>query len=303
MRTLFISGSGFNIFLQGGALKYVSSLGKNFDIHAGSSSGSYLSLAFHLGWELESLYEWSLTSDPNLRSELREYWINLVEGSLISDEGKSSFIRQMIEASPVYKAHFSGKKAEEITFSEISQVVSTKFLCNATRLTSGGGEVEIFSDWTTPDLSVHWAVMASMSFVGLFRPTLKEKERYVDGAFIVDYLPTCFHEGTGLYYKIRYPDVDIPIDLSNSWGILFQSTPTPFNEKGDWNLFSLISFLRVAIHLYKQNEIEGSPWNELHERTWTVKGKELYSFPNASTITQLYQDGFQQASEQGKRGL
>jgi len=300
MRTLFISGSGFNVFVQGGALKYIFGLGKSFDIYAGTSSGAYLALALHLGWKPEELYQWGIKTDRETRHDLKESWLNLIYGSFISDAGKASFIRKMIQASPVYQEHFSGKDPEALTFSQISQVVPTKFLCNSTCLETNGRKVEIFSDWTTPDLSIHWAVMASMSLVGLFRPAVRLGKKYIDGAFTVDYLPICFRPGTNYYYKRLGIDVDIPIDLNNSWGVLFTSKSTDLDLEGEWSLVSLFKFIKVAIQLFNQNEIMAEPHSEMQRRTWRVTNEDILTFPEVPQIEEMYKKGFEQAVQQGE---
>ncbi len=304
-RTLFISGSGFNIFNQGGVLKYLGQLGADFDLYAGTSSGSFLCCALTFGFTIDELYLWGLETITESQKDLRESIFNVLYGSLISDKGKATFIRRMIEASPLYKEKLSGIPVEKITFSQLGQVTPKKFLCNATLLTPTGAKLRIFSEWTTPDVPVHWAVMASMSLLGIFRPaTDPDSNKYIDGGFMTDYLPICFSPENRLYYKNipDYKDVTIPIDLDTSWGILYSST-TSFDPAGSWNLASLIRIIPFVVQLFVRNQILDGIHQKILDRTWTVVSPSLDSFPDTSKISQLYNEGHSQAVTQGSRDL
>jgi predicted acylesterase/phospholipase RssA len=296
-RTLFISGAGFNIFIQGGAIKYIN---QEFDIYAGTSSGSFLACAFCFGFSIDQLYEYALATERENSRDLRESLFQLWYGSLITDAGKSAFIRRMIEASPVYKEHFSGRDATQITFAELSAVFPKKLLCNSTCFSTG--KMEIFSEWTSPSTSIHWSVMASMSILGLFRPTVGDGKLYIDGGFITDYLPICFHPDTELYYKKFTPDVNIPIDLDQSWGVLYLP-PSSVTSSDNWGFISLLKSIRLIIQLFVQNQISMEPLAEIMKRTWTIVSPSLDEYPSAQTMRRLYAEGQNQASLIGRLGL
>jgi predicted acylesterase/phospholipase RssA len=297
-KTLFISGSGFDIFAQAGVMRYINT---DFDIYAGTSAGSFLSCAMVFDWKLDDLYQWCIQNVSTFKKDLHEsLWNLLTGGALISEKGKQAFITKMIQDSPLYKLHFNNIAPTSITFEQLAEVTNKRILCNAVQVNTDYSQV--FSLWTTPQFSIHYSIMSSMSLAGLFRPTLMNGAYYMDGGFAEDYLPSLFDPNDSLYYKIRYPNVTIPIDLNNSWGILhWNKTMTQIT--GSWTVISLIKLIPNLFTYYISADLNREPIFALKERTWTVSYTDVYSFPSESEITKMYQSGYQQALQQGRKSL
>ncbi len=305
-RTLFLSGATFYILLELGALKHIMSL-STFDTYFGTSSGSFLGLAMHLGWTPDTLFEWMNSVAKQLTSDLSESAFRLFfTGALISRKGQRNFIKRMIKASPVYKAHFQGLSVNQVTFQKVAAVTSTNFLCNAVCYDTS--KVAIFSVETTPDLSVHNAVMASMSMIGLFKPTIIDGMKYIDGGLLSDYAISLFTPDSLLYYKNTYPDVDFPVDITNAWGCLHMALDivygTPAVEKGKWSFSTLLQFLPKIFDYYQMINIRDGSRDILNNRTWFVNVNGLLlHIPSVPKARSLFTTGYNQALHQGNKGL
>ena len=305
MRTLFISGAAFHIFLEMGALKHILSL-SSFETFFGTSSGAYLSLALVLGWTPDALLKWMIDHAEENQNDLNESYLRLFySGSLISKEGQSRFIVRMIQDSPIYLKYFLGKDPAQITFEELSKVTSKRFLCNAVCYETT--EFHIFSFETTPTLPVNTAVMASMSLIGMFQPTEIDGFKFIDGAFISHYALVLFDPNSELYYKNKY-DVSLPINIDLSWGclkitknILYGSNAV---RSGKWSFWSLIEFIpKLHDYFYAINIRDGL--SRIMNRTWIVNNKNIQSkrIPSVKEALELFDQGYHQALQQGNLDL
>lgn len=305
-RTLFLSGATFYIFLEMGALKHILSL-SSYDTYFGTSSGSFLALALTLGWTPDTLLEWMVSVSNTLSNDLSESVFRLFfTGALISRKGQVNFIKRMIKASPVYKEHFSGLKMKELTFSKLAEVAKNNFLCNAVCYDTT--RIQIFSVYTTPQVSVHNAVMASMSMIGLFKPTVVEGMKYIDGGLIADYALSLFDPNSYLYYKTIYENVDLPVDINNVWGCLHMSLDIVYGKNatrsGEWSFAKLLQFLPKILDYYQMVNIRDGSKFILTNRTWYVNvNGMLLHIPTVTKARQLYDIGYKQAFSQGDKGI
>jgi len=295
MNTLFVSGAGFQICLLIGAIEKILEE-YSFQNFVGTSAGAYICLSLVLGWKPRDLINWLEANYNDLRRDLSySYFRFLTNGSLISKASKDKFILRMIRASPVYQRNFQ-KGPNEITFRDLSPFGN--FICNATCYETR--KISLFCKEITPDLPIYLAVGASMSLIGLFEPTLlPDGYLYIDGSFTCDYLPTVFDSSSINYYKHQYPNVDIPIDLSQSRGCLNNSLETLSISPGTrWGIFSLIQFIPQLINYFKSNLVREESYTILKDRTWQVSSViNPSSFPSISVGWKLYQEGYRQVQD------
>lgn len=291
MATLFISGSGFNFSYQLGAASYLPRI-DDFDIYAGTSAGALLCLGFALGYSPTGMFKIIRENYPAANRYMTQSDVRLLlTGATISDSGLEKFVTLLVTNSPRYVHRLGHIRPLDITFADVYAFTRKDLIVNATDLETS--KPRLFSSWTTPKCSVIKAVMASMSVIGYFRPHEIDGIRYIDGGFLSFYLPVMFDATNALYYKNIYPEVEIPVDLDVSWGILHQSTWTP---PGHWSLLTLIKFLIPAIAFANTVSIMTQPHTFLKNRTWIVGDNvEITTFPSLSRILADFCTGQAQA--------
>jgi predicted acylesterase/phospholipase RssA len=293
--TIFFSGCAFAIFSEAGAYKHLS---RSFDIYCGTSSGAFLASAYVAGYTPDQLYDFCISNHSAISSILKLNYLRLLfQGHLVSESNQKAFIELMLSKSPIYLQYFKGSPVNKISIKDFCDASKKYFLCNAVNFRTQ--DYEIFSYWTTPNTPLSTAVQMSMSLIPLFRPTLYEKDLYIDGGYNSVFLPQLFTDTKE--YKVKYPDVDIPIELTNSWGILHIST----RDKVDsgWSFVKMIKSFFVTADTFTKAQIEREPLKFLQERTWKLETAGPEKYPNLQSIVQMYEEGQNMAKSQGNKGL
>ena len=190
MATLIISGAGFNLFNQLGALEIIQSHGLAYSTFAGTSAGALFSVLLSMNWQPTNIQDFFVGNwtDVNalLTPSLLDVETNIATyGSLFAPITLLSFISLMIQQTPLYKTHFTGLDALNITFSQLAHFSSKQPLVSATNINTMSSD--IFSLQTTPDLPLAQAILASMTLLPLAPPTVINGIQYLDGAYSQDY--------------------------------------------------------------------------------------------------------------------
>lgn len=282
-RTLFLSGAGFNIYsLLGGVIE----LNQDFDLYVGTSAGAYLALALVLDWPIETMLETSSRYGQYLTTWSAACPGLLFGGSVINDTAKLASIREMIRDSPLMVSQFPDRSPDSITFADLAQVTRKQLVCNASRLTNADLEHVIFSLQTTPQRSILEAVSASMSLPLLFRPQTIKGHQYIDGALCCNFLPILFDDDHQLSAQVR----KIPVDLSQSVGILFEGQIQLGLGGSAWSVSSLIRLQNNITSILVQAATDFSPGKKM-EALYRVVAPGVSGIPSPTVAAQMVEAG------------
>lgn len=301
--TLILSGAGFNLFNQIGALIYMEQcLNINqVDTFAGTSAGGYLSVHMGMGFKPSDMTAWYVENYDTLANLLalspEQIPVNMeTYGSLFNPELIVEFISLMVNSTPVYLEHFSHIPATEITFSMLAPYTKN-IIISVTNMTTSGPA--ILSLETTPDLPIVTAVQAGMSLLPLVPPTVINGQGYLDGCYTHNLPFELYNPLSQFYYKNIYPDVTLPVDLFNAFGVnygsaMFYSPPllNPWAEGVYFYLPQLANFAVAA----QTDFIEDNLFYNF--RTITLTGSQTAAFPSEAMMLQMIASGYQQAQQQ-----
>lgn len=319
MTSLIISGSGFSIFNQIGALQVLFSsmrpefnkqikhkLGPPFANYVGTSSGALLATLLTMEFDPFSIEEWFVSNYQMLNLLLTPNPNTIMtSGSLFNAEDITHFITSIIQASPIYKRKFVNINPELITFKQLYDVTNRGLFINATNIsderqyspgtTTSPGRPEIFSAITSPSVSVVSAIQASMSLLPLIPPTKIGDRYYLDGAYTADFPLSLYERKSPTYYEKWYSKT-LPIDPARSVGIWY--IDPVFQSKinySEWNLSSLISSVANIANFGILNQLELFDARHKHKPIYTdiiyLSGSPVSAFPAAEKIPLLVKMG------------
>jgi hypothetical protein len=340
MATLIISGAGFNLFNQIGALEVVfAQINKHCHQHftkyenfAGTSAGGIFSVLLAMEWDPVAMAQWFI--DPVNYALVESIIVvdptNIVTiGSIFAPAQLISFLSLLVQQTPIYQQYFAGVDPITITFDQLYAVTKKGVLINATNITNtvpylplepcssvpqgrpdkvwnlplpqtmSPGRPEIFSVFTSPDVSVVTAMLAGMSLLPLIPPTQINGQLYLDGIYTQDYPAPLYDPTNENYYKTLYPNVEIPVDLCKSAGIwyidpVFFTPPTV-----PWSLQGLISYIPNLSNFAAVTQIEvQQPAHFFKHHTILLSGIPVTTLPPISTIEAQYALGREQAEAQ-----
>lgn len=293
MSTVFIGGAAFNLPLQLGALKWVMSQ-KQVKVFAGTSSGSTIAMAMALGWDLDDLCDYMGNSADLVSQQLQISYLRLLwTGALISNEGRQNFYSDIITNSPLYKSKFQGRDPISITFKELD--LSSEFICNA--ICCETDDMRLLSKWTTPHESILKAVSASSSLPGLFQPTiLSDGYSYIDAGLIFNFFTESFNPKSHLWYKNLFPNVDIPVDLNDSIGIMVKKKHETIKIVGPWSFKKLLTFYSTKIWAIITNITSDHNINVYENTLYLTTKNPWWKAPSSEKCIELFEEGYRQAS-------
>lgn len=180
IKNIVFSGGGIKIFIFAGCLKYLDKNNLLDNLHGicGTSTGSIISTALSLGYNLSEITELLIKIDFNKFSNIKsEGILNFFENFGIDNTD---------EFERVFKIVIKAKTSNEnITFKELYELTNKKLIIYCTNLNCM--ECEYFDYIKTPDFKIIDALIASISIPFLYSPKKINDIYYVDGALTNHY--------------------------------------------------------------------------------------------------------------------
>lgn len=321
MATILISGAGFNIFNEIGALislyEYSKKHCRKYDNFAGTSAGGLLSVLLAMEWDPVSIANWFIT--PANYDQVAAIFAStdpnniLTIGSIFTPTQLLDFITLLITQTPVYQQYFSTIDPATITFAQLYRVTQKGVLINATNITNlvpylpfpqsfSPGRPEIFSFWTSPDVQVATAVLAGISELPFVPPTQINGQQYIDGAYTEDFPSPLYDPESLNYYKKLYPCVTLPVDLEKSTGIWYIDPVFFTLPENPWSLMGLISYIPNLANFAIEKQLELQKPTRFYKcHTILLSGLPVNALPPIETIEAQYALGRCQAEEQRRK--
>jgi len=142
------------------------------EVVSGSSGGSVVALALHVGLTCAELREAVQPAVDDMRVVAHDPDIKrLMDGfGLFSTDGLRCIVQDVLARAGL---------SPETTFLRLRRLMGRRFAVKVTNLSEG--RTEVMDDETAPDVRVCDAVVASMSVPVLFAPSVINGDMYVDG--------------------------------------------------------------------------------------------------------------------------
>ncbi len=238
IKNLVFSGGGVKIFIFAGCLKYMyeNNLIDNLEAICGTSTGSIISTAVALDYNISDIIELLIKIDFNTFSN-------------INSEGILNFfdnygVDNTDEFERVFRIIIKAKTGnEDLTFKELYDLTNKKLVIYSTNLNKM--ESEYFDYEKTPDYKIIDALISSISIPILFCPKKMNDTFYIDGALTN-------------HYPIEYFDDEIEktigfVNINNSLNDFNIQTIEDYFLAV--SLCSMNKLLRNTLDKYKENSV------------------------------------------------
>jgi hypothetical protein len=317
MKSLIVSGAGFNLFNQLGALKVIFPDGVNnhYDNYIGASAGALFSILLAMDWNPVDIQNYFIQNWTSLNTLLTiDPTYILTNGSLYDPNVLIQFINGLIVQTPIYKQYFSNYDPNVITFAQLYAVNKKNVIITVTDITDtepylpgvqqtlSPGRPAIISNINTPDVTLSMAALAAISLLPLTSPTNINGTLYLDCAYTLNFPASLFDPNSPNYYKTWYPCNHFPVDLDCADGVWYVDPVFYIPPVTPWTITSLIDYISTTVNFGINDQIQLQENTNLYkDHTILLNGLPVAAFPTVQVIEEQINLGFIQATKQHKK--
>ena len=222
IKNIVFSGGGVKIFIFAGCLKYMyeNNLIDNLEAICGTSTGSIISTAVSLDYNIAEIIELLIKIDFNKFSNINsEGILNFFDNFGVDNTN---------ELERVFRIIIKVKTGnEDLTFKELFDLTNKKLVIYSTNLNKM--ESDYFDYVKTPDYKIIDALISSISIPILFCPKKMNETYYIDGSLTNHYPMEYFNEQ--IEHTIGFVNINNSLnDFKIQTREIFFSSKSMFNE-------------------------------------------------------------------------